>query len=99
VCDTECVAPAIECTAGCVDVQTSVDHCGMCDRPCANPANATAVCTNGSCGSVCNAGYSRCGGQCVNTDTDKQNCGACGNKCQGNKRCLGGACVNPNQLD
>jgi hypothetical protein len=35
----------------------------------------------------------------VNTETDKQNCGSCGYRCMGNKRCVSGSCVNPNQLD
>jgi hypothetical protein len=71
----------------------------MCDRPCPTPANATAVCANGACSSVCNAGYSRCQNACVNTETDKQNCGSCGYRCMGNKRCVSGSCVNPQQID
>jgi hypothetical protein len=99
VCDTECVAPTMECEGGCVDVLTSVAHCGQCDRPCPTPVNATAVCVNGTCGSVCNAGHSLCAGACTNTDTDNENCGRCGKTCSGRKICVSGSCVNPNQLD
>jgi hypothetical protein len=76
-----------------VDVQTNVNNCGQCARVCANPANATAICTNGACGSVCNAGFSRCGGNCVDTNTNKQHCGTCGNKCMGQAMCIGGFCT------
>jgi hypothetical protein len=33
-----------------------------------------------------------CGGRCVDTDTDPQNCGWCGNKCIGQPTCVGGTC-------
>jgi hypothetical protein len=97
MCGTECVAPAVQCTSGCVDVQTDAANCGQCARVCPNPNNATAVCTNGACGSICNAGYSRCGGNCVDTNTNKQHCGTCGNKCMGNAMCVGGFCTYGNR--
>jgi hypothetical protein len=40
----------------------------------------------------CYAGLSLCGGQCVNTKTDQNNCGKCGTKC-GLLGCVLGLCT------
>lgn len=44
---------------------TSVTSCGTSCAPCTAPANASPTCTAGACGFVCNAGFTRCGNQCV----------------------------------
>ena len=40
----------------------------------------------------CPAGLTPCGGACVNTSSDPQNCGKCGSSCQGGA-CQGGQCT------
>jgi len=47
------------------------------------------VCTGGYPG-VCPPGWAFCGGACVNTATDANNCGGCGNYCPG--ECAAGQC-------
>jgi hypothetical protein len=52
------------------------------------------VCTNGTCGIQCNAGYTLCNGACVDLSTSTSNCGACGNACPASagSTCCHGAC-------
>ncbi len=45
----------------------------------------------GGDGGGCN--QTLCEGQCVNLDTDRNNCGACGAGCQGDSVCVGGRCA------
>ena len=33
--------------------------------------------------------------ECVDTDTDADNCGSCGHVCTGSQECCDGECVNP----
>ena len=47
------------------------------------PSNTPATCPSGT---------SCCGGDCLNLQTDPDNCGACGHACAGSERCLGGTC-------
>ncbi len=86
---------------GCeVNIGASLSHCGRCDQRCA-PANATAVCSSGSCA------YSRCElnfGDCdrtsangceVSLTSSAAHCGACGNTCRpfnATPACVGGSC-------
>jgi hypothetical protein len=42
---------------------------------------------------TCQPGYTTCGGACVRTGTDAQNCGACGRSCGSSEACVSGACV------
>lgn len=80
---------------------TDVNHCGGCGTVC-SPANATAKCSNGTCGiASCNAGFSDCDGNVadgceVNTQNDANNCSACGAKCDlanATAQCTGGNCA------
>jgi hypothetical protein len=41
----------------------------------------------------CVPGHALCGGVCVETASDPQNCGACGNVCPGYQACVAGACA------
>jgi len=42
----------------------------------------------------CHSGGVACGGRCVNTSADPQNCGQCGNVCEAGL-CMGGICAAP----
>ena len=50
----------------------------------------------GSCGVRCDAGYTLCDGECVDTKTDARHCGACDNACSssgsGPAQCTNGSC-------
>ena len=50
--------------------------------------------TGGSKGDAasCGAGLTRCGGTCVDTDSNTQHCGACDAKCPGALTCQNGDC-------
>ena len=37
--------------------------------------HGTTVCNNSQCVSQCDSGYALCGGQCIDTSSNKQNCG------------------------
>jgi hypothetical protein len=43
-------------------------------------------------GAECRAGFTRCGGQCVNLKNDSQHCGACGHDCS-DFQCSAGRCT------
>ena len=86
---------------GCeASLQTDANNCNGCDNKCI-PANATAVCTSGTCAiASCYAGYFDCDGAVsngceVNLKTDTSNCNACGTKCStanGTASCADGVC-------
>ena len=40
----------------------------------------------------CGVGTTLCGGKCVKTDSDNDNCGACGDKCKVGQVCGAGSC-------
>ena len=60
------------------------------DGGCAAPCTGGQFCDNGVC--VCPIYQSFCGGQCIPTSSDANNCGACGNACTGATACSGGVC-------
>jgi hypothetical protein len=64
---------------------------GRC-RPKANGTSCSGggTCQNGRC--RCASGMSRCGGVCVNLQTDPRNCGSCGARCQLFAACSAGTC-------
>ncbi len=83
---------------GCeVNTNTSLAHCGGCNKPCAL-ANATPACTAGACGiASCNANFGNCDGATangceVNLQTDAKNCGACNLVCPNGQMCVAGKC-------
>lgn len=63
-------------------------------------ASCTDACTGQPCGGGCPSPRADCGGFCVDTSTDRQNCGSCGHLCLPNEVCSGGncACQSPNAL-
>ncbi|MEZ4392788.1 MAG: hypothetical protein R3A48_16995 [Polyangiales bacterium] len=84
---------------GCeVDLRTSSQHCGACNRPCV-VANGTGACDGGSCRiASCAAGYADCDNDpengCETSTTTAQNCGRCGAVCPTNSVCSAGACAS-----
>jgi pectate lyase len=57
--------------------------------------SAGGTANGGSGGSTpgCAVGLSQCGGSCVDTLTDAQNCGSCGTVCQTGEQCSNGSCT------
>lgn len=79
----------------------SLAHCGQCGMGC-TPANATGVCTMGSCRiQTCAPGFRDCnmmvGDGCeIDGNSDLNNCGVCGRSCSANNAtsaCTAGACT------
>lgn len=104
-CSTQCTSGYSSCdgnpATGCeVRTESDPNNCGSCGFPCpAAPANATAVCTNFSCGFVCMLNFGNCDGNWANgceVDflTDHDNCYACGHDC-GPAACVGAICTCP----
>lgn len=49
------------CSQFCVDLQTDLQNCGLCNNSCEPPANGIAVCENSSCSlGQCNPGWADC---------------------------------------
>jgi hypothetical protein len=107
VCGFSCHSGFADCDSnasnGCeVNLQSDPAHCGVCTTMCPLRMNAVAVCTAGTCGYTCNAGYADCNGVAgdgceIPTNTDPNNCGVCGTACTGALNapptCIGGSCI------
>ncbi len=106
-CTMECLDSYADCdgfeSTGCeVDISNDPIHCGGCKKKCAETANATATCSEGSCAIACAADFGDCDGAldngCETTLIDNEsNCGACGVKCPQRKNadpwCSQGVCM------
>jgi hypothetical protein len=75
-----------ECGGVCLDVQTSVEHCGECGNACGEGA----VCNMGMC--ACGDSEMDCDGVCSDPLTSNENCGWCGNPCAPGSTCKNGSC-------
>lgn len=60
--------PATNCSGTCTDLQTDLANCGSCGNICDPPDHATATCTDGNCGFICDAGYEPSGDHCLPLD-------------------------------
>jgi hypothetical protein len=101
-CCDESMCPFITCRT----VVACTDHeCIYANDPDGDPCfDARGVCQTGQCvcgaGGFCPSGQSCCNGQCVNTDTDGENCGACGEVCGASldlcitTECIAGECAS-----
>jgi hypothetical protein len=93
-----CPAGSARCGQSCVDLMTDPSSCGTCGAAC----SALSVCTQGACyqpdagadADVCPAGTQRCGGACVNVQTDPQHCGACETACPAPALCQKAVCLD-----
>lgn len=87
---TTCIADGI-----CKSLGSDANNCGSCNHVCevAN-SSLTPVCTDGHCGSACNAPSVECSGTCTNVRTDSNNCGRCGAMCPSGLSCFDGCCIN-----
>ncbi len=85
------------CEGACVDLDHDPDHCGACERPCADGL----TCLEGLCGVACGPTASACGDFCTDLGIDPDNCGECGLACAPGEACIAGACTpacEPGQL-
>lgn len=99
-CVTVCGGSVRDCDLqldnGCeTDVNTNAAHCGACGTVCPAPGPHTVpVCTNGSCGYTCEAGWVNCDGSPANgceTSETAETCISCGPT----GRCCASACGTP----
>jgi hypothetical protein len=58
---------------------------------CGGGCSGGQICESGAC--VCPIYQSLCGGQCIPTSNDANNCGGCGVACTGGTACSGGVCA------
>ena len=83
---------------------TSTQTCGSGQwgptSACPVPSHGSATCSGGNCGISCDSGYCESGTNCVNKQTDMDNCGTCGNLCNTSKvshstnvTCSSGNCI------
>ncbi|WP_437677560.1 MXAN_6577-like cysteine-rich protein [Sorangium sp. So ce131] len=56
-------------------------------------ASAVSCAQGGNSIADCDDGLSLCGGTCIDTQTDPDNCGDCNVACEGGARCAAGRCV------
>lgn len=90
-----CAPPRLECDGSCIDPQTDRQHCGDCGEYCDSGETCVAgYCADG-CGETCDderevcvgsgcecrLGFTRCGGACVDLDTNPAFCGECMQSC------------------
>jgi hypothetical protein len=77
----------------CLPPFDTAQQCGDCFTQCTGATPLCAPGTNGfACVPLCNPPLVNCGGQCVNTDNDENNCGQCNRVCASGI-CQGGQCV------
>lgn len=99
----QCGSGLVRCGSACVDVKADNTNCGKCGTVCGADAGAimgggTWGCVNGSCSIICPMGKTECGGACIDTKTDIDNCGKCGNACDPQKeQCTDGMCCPTGQ--
>jgi len=87
VCVASCASGLQACSASCVDLCTSVYHCGACDVVC-SPGQ---FCRGGEC--TCPEGQALCGDECVDVLANPNHCGGCTLACRTGQVCDGGLCV------
>jgi hypothetical protein len=96
----QCGVGQISCGGQCVTPSVDPLNCGGCPGFGGTICTVTApYCVSGGCTATCPAPLTGCAigtstnKECVNTDSDSDNCGGCGIKCTGNTGCSAGTCV------
>jgi len=56
-CVEECPLDTMNCGGSCVNVLTSLVHCGRCGAPCGGGSHTVATCLNGACDVRCEPGW------------------------------------------
>jgi hypothetical protein len=88
----------------CTQLPNGPCYGGLCDTTIADAGAADADAGRQSTGNACNsqcqcvpcgAPLTDCGGQCVDTRSDSNNCGHCGNACPPLINCISGTCACP----
>ena len=77
---------------------TAEARCVPLGKPCGGGRRCCEgfVCRNETC--RCRPGQTPCGRDCVDTESDPNNCGECGAVCPEGKLCVGGVCCRPSQV-
>jgi hypothetical protein len=96
----KCGFGQIQCNGACITPSIDPLNCGGCPGQGGVSCPTTApYCVSGGCVGSCPAPLTGCplanssNKECVNTDSDSDNCGGCGIKCLGNTGCSAGQCV------
>jgi hypothetical protein len=103
-CVRSCHEGSTDCGSVCADLQNDPQNCGVCDVVCASDICSgldcfqSGICTGGAC-VACEAPTDHaCNNQCVDINSDVNNCGGCGVSCNtacgnsGGNSCSEGAC-------
>jgi hypothetical protein len=100
----DCGSPCLECANNACRPK-ACDACAPCDPTtgactpidCGDPC---LVCENGACRPRCGTDQTCCGGDCVDTDSDSNNCGSCGKVCAdaSSPQCRNGLCGCPSSV-
>lgn len=90
-CITNCPAGQVGCDGRCIDPMTDEAYCNA-SAACTgyDACGAREFCIGGSCG--CQPPERECGGGCVDTRYDPNNCGVCGRVCPAGQACATGTC-------
>lgn len=83
-----CLAPKDQCGDACVDIQSDVNNCGVCNFLC----GIGSTCSAGKCVLSCGTGRTACGEVCVDLQSSTRNCGGCNQPCAEGQVCNGGVC-------
>jgi len=90
------------CGSDCVDLNTSTDHCGECDRACSASNVDVLSCSGGVCDSTCSGAWLNCTQPAASTADDgcetnggvlTHDCGGCGVSCPQYQVCNDGCTV------
>ena len=89
-----------ELSNGCeTNLNSDDDHCGACNSPVPNYANASGECVSGSPKMTCYSNYADCNNKTsdgceTNLNTSSSHCGSCGNAISGSYANGSASCVN-----
>lgn len=87
-----CRGAEILCDGVCVDVSTSVVHCGGCGAPCGDGEPCVAGVCRGTV--MCPPGTVACGRECRDVSADPEFCGSCTRRlCAADEVCADGDCA------